>query len=127
DPLAAQIVAPHDVSIGPSGDLFVAHAQGGATGSGGRIRRVSLRLPAYDGSSAIHIASDDGSALYAFDASEHHTETLDTFTGAVKYTLVTSTFGEASLEYTLTLRSLEPKHAHYTPFRFYPRMLDVAA
>jgi len=66
------------MTVRPDGSLYVAE------GYNHRIRRISPVLPGFTASD-FPIASEDGSALYQFDASGRHLHTLNALTGATLY------------------------------------------
>ena len=77
---AAGLSRPVAVGSAPDGSLYVADHLNL------RVRRVAPALPGVTTAGAV-IPSEDGRALYAFDASGRHLRTLDALTGVVLYEL----------------------------------------
>lgn len=76
---AAQIRQTIDVSFGPDGALYLGEA------NNHRIRKVFAPLPGFN-ESDIAIPARDGNELFKFNSAGRHLQTINTLTGAVKYT-----------------------------------------
>ena len=81
-PAARATLNGQGLAVDRLGDLFVTDNH---TTLGGRIRRLQPALATPLGSS-FHIASEDGSALFEFDAGGRHLGTRDALVGTVLYT-----------------------------------------
>ena len=76
---AAEIRQSLDVSFGPDGALYIGEA------NNHRIRKVFAPLPGFNDSD-IAVPSSDGGELFKFNSAGRHLQTINTLTGAVKYT-----------------------------------------
>lgn len=76
--LAAQMRQSIGVRLGVDGALYIGDA------NNHRIRKISPPLPGFNNSD-IAIPSQDGNELFKFNGSGRHLQTLNTLTGAVKY------------------------------------------
>lgn len=76
---AAQIRQSLGISIGTDGALYIGDA------NNHRIRKVAPPLPGFNDSD-IAVPSSDGAELFKFSSAGRHLQTINTLTGAVKYT-----------------------------------------
>ncbi|HNG29967.1 MAG TPA: RHS repeat-associated core domain-containing protein [Blastocatellia bacterium] len=76
---AAEIRQTIDVSVGSDGAVYLGEA------NNHRIRKVFAPLPGFNDSD-IAVPSQDGRDLFKFNSAGRHLQTINTLTGAVKYT-----------------------------------------
>src|SRR6266516_4053647 len=76
--LAALLGDPSGVAVAPDGSLYVAELDNN------RIHRVASPLPHFSAGD-LAVASEDGAAVYQFDANGRHLRTGDALTGSVVY------------------------------------------
>ena len=88
----ADLGCPRGLASGPLDVVYVSDV------CGQTIRAVEKALPAF-AADDIAIPSDDGSEIYVFDAAGRHLQTLDSLTGATRYTFSYDSAGRlASIE-----------------------------
>jgi RHS repeat-associated protein len=72
----ARLGLPHNAAFAPDGSFYVNEQS--------RIRRVAPVRPGLDATGYL-VAEEDGSEVFVFDGSGQHQQTLDAWTGAVRY------------------------------------------
>jgi RHS repeat-associated protein len=82
--LLAQFQDVNSIAVGPDGVLYAADQA--------RVRRISLPLPGFTAAD-LAIPSADGSELYQFDSTGRHLRTINTLTGANRYTFAYDSAG----------------------------------